>query len=211
MIRLCIDTSIGTSVAVTDGSIIRAEVNEFDSMRHAEVIGDLIRAACDAAGVSHHEIEAVVAGVGPGPFTGLRVGLAAASAYSVGANIPLLSVVSHDAIAVELGEDLLADEVEFVVTTDARRREIAWSRYVVLDPAARPAERFVRADGPELAKADDALLPHVPRIDADHVSAGRLGLLAQAAFENDTELPPFLPLYLRSPDVTMSTGPKRVS
>lgn len=211
MIRLCIDTSIGTSVAVTDGSSIRAEVNEFDSMRHAEVIGDLIRAACELAGVAHDDIEAVVAGVGPGPFTGLRVGLAAASAYSAGANIPLLSVVSHDAIAVELGDDVFADEVEFVVTTDARRREIAWSRYVVLDPAARSAERFLRAEGPSLAKAEDALFPHLPRVDADHVSAGRLGLLAQAALENDTELPPFVPLYLRSPDVTMSNGPKRVT
>jgi tRNA threonylcarbamoyl adenosine modification protein YeaZ len=211
MIRLCIDTSIGTSVAVTDGSVIRAEVNEFDSMRHAEVIGDLIRAVFELANVTHTDIEAVVAGVGPGPFTGLRVGLAAASAYSVGANIPLLSLVSHDAVAVELGEDVFADEVEFIVTTDARRREIAWSRYVVLDPAARPADRFVRVEGPALATADDALLPHLPRVDADHVSAGRLGLLAQTAMESDTPLPPFEPLYLRSPDVTMSSGPKRVS
>ena len=211
MIRLCIDTSIGTSVAVTDGSVIRAEVNEFDSMRHAEVIGDLIRAVFEFANVTNADIEAVVAGVGPGPFTGLRVGLAAASAYSVGANIPLLSVVSHDAVAVELGEDVFADEVEFVVTTDARRREIAWSRYVVLDPAARPSDRFVRVEGPALAKADDLLLPHLPRVDADHVSAGRLGLIAQAAMESDTPLPPFEPLYLRSPDVTMSSGPKRVS
>jgi len=211
MIRLCIDTSIGTSVAVTDGSVIRAEVNEFDSMRHAEVIGDLICAAFELANVTHADIEAVVGGVGPGPFTGLRVGLAAASAYSVGANIPLLSVVSHDAIAIELGEDVFADEVEFVVTTDARRREIAWSRYVVLDPAARPADRFVRVAGPALVVADDELLTHLPRVDADHVSAGRLGLIAQAAMEGDTQLPPFEPLYLRSPDVTMSSGPKRVS
>jgi len=211
MIRLCIDTSIGTSVAVTDGSVIRAEVNEFDSLRHAEVIGDLIRAAFELADVTHSDIEAVVAGVGPGPFTGLRVGLAAASAYSVGANIPLLSVVSHDAVAVELGDDVFADEVEFIVTTDARRREIAWSRYVVLDPAARPADRFVRVEGPALAKVEDSLLAHLPRVDAVHVSAGRLGLIAQAAMESDTPLPPFEPLYLRSPDVTMSSGPKRVS
>lgn len=211
MIRLCIDTSIGTSVAITDGSSIRSEVNEFDAMRHAEVIGDLIRAACAQAGIRHDEIEAVVAGVGPGPFTGLRVGLAAASAWSVGAGIPLVSVVSHDAIAVELAEDVFADEVEFLVATDARRREIAWSRYTVLDPAGRPADRFVRAEGPQLALATDSVFAHVPRVDADHVSAGRLGLIAQAAHENDHECEPFVPLYLRSPDVTMSTGPKRVS
>ncbi len=211
MIRICIDTSIGTSVAVTDGSSIRSEINAFDSMRHAEVIGDLIVDAFAQAGTTHADVQAVVAGVGPGPFTGLRVGLAAASAFAVGAGVPLLSVVSHDAIAVELGEELFADEVEFIVTTDARRREIAWSRYTVLDPAARVAERFVRAQGPALAGVDDPLLAHIPRVDADHVSAGRLGLIAQAALENDTDLPSFEPLYLRSPDVTMSTGPKRVS
>jgi tRNA threonylcarbamoyl adenosine modification protein YeaZ len=211
VIRLCIDTSIGTSVAVTDGWVVRGEVNEFDSMRHAEVIGELIRDALALAGVTNTDIEAVVAGVGPGPFTGLRVGLAAASAFAVGAGVSLVSVVSHDAIAVELAEDVFADEVEFIVTTDARRREIAWSRYTVLDPSAREALAFTRADGPQLAKADEALFPHIPRVDADHVSAARLGLLVQAAAENDIELPPFEPLYLRSPDVTMSTGPKRVS
>ncbi|CAB4573456.1 unannotated protein [freshwater metagenome] len=152
MIRLCIDTSIGTSVAVTDGWVVRAEVNEFDSMRHAEVIGELIRDALALAGVTNTDIEAVVAGVGPGPFTGLRVGLAAASAFAVGAGVPLVSVASHDAIAVELAEDVFADEVEFIVTTDARRREIAWSRYTVLDPSAREALAFTRADGPQLAR-----------------------------------------------------------
>jgi len=211
MIRLCIDTSIGTSVAVTDGWVVRAEVNEFDSMRHAEVIGELIRDAFALAGVTNSDVEAVVAGVGPGPFTGLRVGLAAASAFAVGASIPLVSVVSHDAIAVELAEEVFADEVEFIVTTDARRREIAWSRYTVLDPNAREALAFTRAEGPALARSDESLMPHVPRVDADHVSAARLGLLAQAAFENNLDLPPFEPLYLRSPDVTVSTGPKRVS
>ena len=211
MIRLCIDTSIGTSVAVVEDDVVRSDLNGHDTMRHAEVIGGLIREALAHAGVTSGDVEAVVAGLGPGPFTGLRVGLAAASAFSVGAGVPLQPVVSHDAIAAEAGHDLFEDEVEFIVTTDARRREIAWSRYIVLEPLSQPAGRFVRAEGPALTLASEPVFAHLPRVDGTLVSAGWLGRVAHSMLSRGLDLPPFEPLYLRSPDVTLASAPKRVS
>src|SRR5829696_707411 len=97
---LAIDTSTGTSVAVVDreGGVL-AEVGTDDTMRHAEVIGGFIRDALDVAGVRPGALSGVAAGMGPGPFTGLRVGIAAAHAFALGIAKPFVPVVSHDAIA----------------------------------------------------------------------------------------------------------------
>jgi len=97
---LAIDTSTGTSVAVVDRDAgILAETGTDDAMRHAEVVGDLIREALDAAGVRPGALSGVAGGMGPGPFTGLRVGIAAAHAFALGIAKPFVPVVSHDAIA----------------------------------------------------------------------------------------------------------------
>ncbi|UAJ78708.1 tRNA (adenosine(37)-N6)-threonylcarbamoyltransferase complex dimerization subunit type 1 TsaB [Leifsonia sp. ZF2019] len=203
---LAIDTSSGTSVAVVDRDAgVLSEVVEADTMRHAEVVGTLIREALDIAGVPVSALSGVVAGMGPGPFTGLRVGIAAAKAFAVGAGRPLVPVVSHDAIAAEhFGS---GGSGPLLVVTDARRRERYWTAYSGPDELGLP----VRLDGPGLAKPDQ--LPHAEfvRVDADVVSAGRLGMIAEVRFANKRPFDPDEPLYLRSPDVTLSAGPKRVS
>lgn len=199
---LAIDTSAGTSVAVVDGGRVVAERATDDTMRHAEAIGVLLREALAAAGAAPI---AVVAGMGPGPFTGLRVGIAAARAFALGRGIPVLPLVSHDAVAFErltAGEP--ADDL--LVVTDARRRERYWSRYRGLTADGVPR----RVEGPALAKPDD-LPPAGERLEAAAVSAGALGRLAERHRAAGIPFAEPRPLYLRSPDVTLPAGRKRVT
>ncbi|WP_157157146.1 MULTISPECIES: tRNA (adenosine(37)-N6)-threonylcarbamoyltransferase complex dimerization subunit type 1 TsaB [unclassified Diaminobutyricimonas] len=203
---LAIDTSAGTSVAVVDrdGGVL-AEHSTEDTRSHAEVIGSLIEKCLTESGTTVTALSGVAVGMGPGPFTGLRVGIAAAEAFAFGAGKPVVRVVSHDAIAWGQTEPVL-------VVTDARRREVYWSAYRTPDAAGLP----VRAQGPSLTKPDDLAsvvteLESYRRIDAAFVSAGALGMLAETMFVNQRPFAGREPLYLRSPDVTLSTGPKRVT
>ncbi|BDZ44989.1 tRNA (adenosine(37)-N6)-threonylcarbamoyltransferase complex dimerization subunit type 1 TsaB [Naasia aerilata] len=201
---LAIDSSAGTSVAVVDRAYgVLAEASVDDNMRHAEVVGELIEAVLRESGAVVSALAAVAVGVGPGPFTGLRVGMAAARTFALAAGIPLLGVVSHDAIA--LGAYGGEGWGELLVTTDARRRELYWSRYEGLDSLGLPR----RAAGPALARPDE--IPSAPRrIDATAVSAASLGLLAERVRASGRAAEPIEPLYLRSPDVTLAV-PKRVT
>ncbi|KQQ10280.1 tRNA (adenosine(37)-N6)-threonylcarbamoyltransferase complex dimerization subunit type 1 TsaB [Rathayibacter sp. Leaf296] len=203
---LAIDTSSGTSVAVVDDTGgVRSDRVETDTMRHAEVVGRLIAEALDEAGVAPAGIDAVAVGMGPGPFTGLRVGIAAARAFAFGRGIPTLPVVSHDAVA--LAALLDGRDPGFLVVTDARRRELYWSAYDGLDGQGLP----VRRSGPGLDKPDALPFPELPRLEASTVSAAALGVVAALARAAGRALPADEPLYLRSPDVTLSAGPKRVT
>ncbi len=222
---LAIDTSAGTSVAVVDYERgILAEHSSDDTRRHAEVIGELIAASLETSGVAASDLSGVVAGMGPGPFTGLRVGIAAARAFAFGAGKIVVPIVSHDAIAFGIVEPL-------IVATDARRHEVYWSAYSgvsgptvpVPDGALASGGRALgnaglplRTHGPSLAKAAELaslVAEHGgPRlIEARTVSAAALGLLAESLYANGRPFAADEPLYLRSPDVTLSAGPKRVT
>ncbi|WP_431245455.1 tRNA (adenosine(37)-N6)-threonylcarbamoyltransferase complex dimerization subunit type 1 TsaB [Leifsonia xyli] len=203
---LAIDTSAGTSVAVVDRDAgVISEVIETDTMRHAEVIGTLIDEALTVAGVEIRALSGVVAGMGPGPFTGLRVGIAAAKAFAIGAGKPLVPVVSHDAVAYERYATGYTGPL--LVVTDARRRERYWTAYSGADDLGLP----VRLDGPGLAKPDELPHPDMERVATDVVPAGRLGMIAELRFAHRRPMDRDEPLYLRSPDVTLSAGPKRVT
>lgn len=208
---LAIDTSAGSSVAVVDRDAgVLAERSEIDTMRHAEVIGTLIADVLGAAGVSVDRLSAVAAGMGPGPFTGLRVGIAAARVFALAADIPVVPIVSHDAIAFERYSG--GHTGGLLVVTDARRREVYWSAYQGLDDDGLP----VRVDGPGLCKPQDLPQPgarggSLPRFDAAAVSAGALGMLAELTHLRGRPFADDRALYLRSPDVTVSNGPKRVT
>lgn len=199
---LAIDTSAGTSVAVVRDGEILSEHSTPDPMRHAEVIGGFIAASLADANVSAGQITHVAAGMGPGPFTGLRVGIAAAEAFSVGAQIPLLPLVSHDAVA---WNHFHQESAPVQVVTDARRKEKFWSVYHGLQGGL-----LERGAGPALASATE-LIHHVSTVlEVTEISAGALGQVAHHKLGADS---PFLPaeaIYLRSPDVTLSNGPKRV-
>ena len=177
-------------------------------MRHAEVVGSLILECLASAGIAAAEVTAVVAGMGPGPFTGLRVGIAAAEAFSVGAGIPLLPMVSHDGIAAAHFET--GTQSAITVVTDARRRELYWSTYSGLNANGLPE----RVSGPNLAKAGEVptvVLGISPLlVNATEVPAGALAVVAERLLSTGHAFERYEALYLRSPDITLSNGPKRV-
>ncbi len=216
---LAIDTSIGTAVAVVEhDGVVLAEGTSENPLGHAEAIGGLLRAALrDAASSPESSAEAltsVAAGMGPGPFTGLRVGIAAARAFALGRGIPVVPVVSHDAVALEilLAGALADNEVtRFAVVSDARRREFAFTVYDGIDDDGLP----VRATEPALIPRDDldARLDELgaARRDAGRVSAAMLAIVAARSVGAGRASASTEPLYLRSPDVTLPHGPKRVT
>ena len=208
---LAIDTSAGTSVAVVDRERgILAERVSTDPRLHAEVIGVLLSEALDAAGIRASDLSAVAAGMGPGPFTGLRVGIAAAETFALAVGRPVVRVPSHDAIAFE--HYGAAASGPLLIVTDARRREVYWSAYSGAGEWGIPD----LVDGPGFVRPDE-LSAAVPgfddyrRIDATSVSAGALGMLAERLFECGRPFAAREPLYLRAPDAVASTTSKRVS
>jgi tRNA threonylcarbamoyl adenosine modification protein YeaZ len=223
---LGIDTSLGTAVALVDpDGVVRAEVSSENPLGHAEVIGDLLVQALDAATATAAHgsglpasgadpVTHVAAGMGPGPFTGLRIGIAAARTFALARGIPVVPVPSHDAIALGV---LLAAEFEgaeagrFAVVTDARRREFAYTVYRGLDDAGLP----IRESEPALVPRDglDERLRGLDAapVEAATVSAALLAVVAARAVAAGRALATAEPLYLRSPDVTLGHTPKRVS
>jgi len=199
VIVLALDTA---TPAVTAG-VVRRDVGEqliaervtVDARAHAEalipnVLAALADSACDMA-----DLDAVVVGCGPGPFTGLRVGMATAAAFGHALDIPVHGVCSLDAIGVRTSGEVL-------VVTDARRREVYWARYrdgvrttgpAVDAPADVPHQGATAVAGsPEHAE----MFP-LPRLDATHPTA--LGLL-RAVGDWAAPPKPLVPLYLRRPD-----------
>jgi tRNA threonylcarbamoyl adenosine modification protein YeaZ len=151
-----------------------------DVHAHAELLTPNVIAALADAGVPMSAIDAVVVGCGPGPFTGLRVGMATAAAYGHALDVPVFGVCSLDAIGGQTRGEVL-------VITDARRREVYWARY----------RDGVRIDGPGVdAQAD------VPVGGAELVAFAQptpAGLVA-AVGNWEVEPLPLIPLYLRRPD-----------
>lgn len=166
-----------------------------DAHAHAELLTPNVVAAAGDAGLSLDAIDAVVVGCGPGPFTGLRVGMATAAAYGHALGVPVRGVCSLDAIGGETRGEVL-------VVTDARRREVYWARY----------RDGVRVDGPGVAAAADVprggagqvagspahcALFDLPRVEPTRPSPA--GLVA-AVGDWDGQPAPLIPLYLRRPD-----------
>lgn len=209
---LALDSSVGSSVAVVDldGRPL-AERSVDDSRRHAEVVGALIVDCLAEAGIDASGVSAVAVGMGPGPFTGLRVGIAAANTFALARGLTVHRVVSHDAIALARLETGDTASVPLLVTTDARRRERYFSCYSGLDAHGVP----VRTLGPDVG-GDDAITAVTVsegyvRVDADRVPAAAIGLLATRILNSHGSFADATPLYLRSPDVTVPTARKRVS
>ena len=190
---LSIDTSTGTSLALValDGRVLR-EASLDDSMRHAEAIGPLLA----ELELPRSELTGVVVGVGPGPFTGLRVGIAAARAFAWGASLPLLPLVSHDAAALSAADSGVG---RAVIVTDARRREFFQTDYRIDEfgiPRREAGPRIVTEPNGELVR---------------FIRAANLGRVAAAKLARAEAYDPPTAVYLRSPDVTLASAPKRVS
>lgn len=125
MVMLAMDTSSpATSVAVIAGDVLLAHAVHVDARRHAEVIAVLVEQALAEAGSP--EVTAVACGVGPGAYTGLRVGVSSAQAYGFAWGVPVLGVCSLDAMARAASE---AVSGPFACAIDARRKEVYWAQY----------------------------------------------------------------------------------
>lgn len=133
MTVLVIDTAtdvVVTGVGTVDGSGVRvlADRATADHRRHAEVLTTLMSEALDEACVRPDGLDAVVVGCGPGPFTGLRVGMATGAGFGDALGLPVYGVCSLDAIAADAAQHFPAGS-SMAVVTDARRREVYWARY----------------------------------------------------------------------------------
>ncbi|WP_433490991.1 tRNA (adenosine(37)-N6)-threonylcarbamoyltransferase complex dimerization subunit type 1 TsaB [Nocardia grenadensis] len=177
-----------------------------DARAHAEALTPQILECLAEAGVSRAEIGAVVTGIGPGPFTGLRVGMATAAAFGDALGIPVHGVCSLDAVAVECAPELGPDD-ELLVVTDARRREVYAARY-------RDRGR-IRVAGPEVCEPGDlpvagatkiagsaahTALFALPALSVQTPSPAALVQVAAGALWSGVTPEPLIPLYLRRPD-----------
>jgi tRNA threonylcarbamoyl adenosine modification protein YeaZ len=173
-----------------------------DARKHGELLLPGALAACGDAGVALRDVDAVVVGTGPGPFTGLRVGMVTAAALGDALEVPVHGVCSLDAIAAEtVGAGPL------LVVTDARRREVYWAAYA----------GGVRTSGPHV-EAPAALAARLPELGAVVAAGGSAALLglpvvrpatpgpgglvacAADALRTGAQPGPLVPLYLRRPD-----------
>ena len=204
-IVLALDTSQGTSVAVIVDGEVAAEVTESNPMRHAENIGTLIANCVEQAAIKPAEVTDVAVGIGPGPFTGLRVGIAAAKMFAAGSKANLHGVGSLDAIA--YGLDLAEPTL---VIADARRSEVYYALYQGKSANGIPRALLVpgvskQADLEARLKSESQ--PY--QLVSEPVSAAALGLLAIAQLiEGEPSLAQAN--YLREPDATYAS-PKKVS
>ena len=187
------------TVALAEGDRVLAERTTVDARRHGELLAPAIAAVLAEAGVDRSALTAVAVGVGPGPFTGLRVGLVTARTLGAALGIPVLGVCTLDVLALGARRG-----GTFRVVTDARRREVHWASYD--GGPARP----VRQDGPHVtAPADAASVGPVVGAGAElypdafpdrhgplHPSAGDLARWVSLGLPT---LAPD-PLYLRRPD-----------
>ncbi|MEV6394170.1 tRNA (adenosine(37)-N6)-threonylcarbamoyltransferase complex dimerization subunit type 1 TsaB [Streptomyces sp. NPDC051907] len=215
MLLLAVDTATpAVTAALHDGASVLAETARVDARRHGELLLPAVDEVLAEAGVSLDAVTDLVVGVGPGPYTGLRVGLVTASTFASALGIPVHGVCTLDGLAYACGL-----KEPFVVATDARRKEVYWARYDasgarVSEPAVdRPADIAEQVAGLPAVGAGALLYPEVFS-DArapEHVSAGALASLAARKLAAGEEFLPPLPLYLRRPDAQVPKNYKVVT
>jgi tRNA threonylcarbamoyl adenosine modification protein YeaZ len=215
---LALDTSSAAVTAalttVADGAELLAVRTTINARAHGELLAPSIEACLAEVGAAPRELDAIVAGAGPGPYTGLRVGLVTASALADALGIPAYAVCSLDAIAGAL------DAPRLLVAGDARRREVYWAGYVdgsrqgggappqVGKAADVPVEDFTAMAGAGARLYADVL--GLPLLEQDYPDP--LALVRAAADRISSRAPGEIltPLYLRRPDAVEPGRPKAV-
>jgi tRNA threonylcarbamoyladenosine biosynthesis protein TsaB len=209
-VLLAFDTATPlVTVALHDGEGVVAENAAEHKMKHGEQLAPLIDRSMQDVGIVRQDLTAIAVGVGPGPFTGLRVGLVTARTLGFVLDIPVYGVCSLDVLALE-AVDTGTVSGDFVVATDARRREVYLASYDA---------DGVRLDGPVVDR------PAALATDASTVGEGAVlypdafpkpagptrpsaTWLARAVAEERAELLDPEPLYLRRPDAA-TPGPRK--
>jgi tRNA threonylcarbamoyl adenosine modification protein YeaZ len=186
-----------------------------DARKHGELLLPGVLAACAEAGVALPDVDAVVVGVGPGPFTGLRVGMVTAAALGDALGVAVHGVCSLDAVAAEVAAEGAGPGGPLLVVTDARRREVYWAAY---DGGRRISGPHVEAPAALAAR-----IPGLGAVAAAGASAGVTGLrvlppdapgpaglvaCALDALRAGVRPGPLEPLYLRRPDA-VAPGPRK--
>jgi tRNA threonylcarbamoyl adenosine modification protein YeaZ len=212
-VLLAFDTATPlVTVALHDGEDVVLEHRSERPMKHGEQLAPLIDQVLREAGLVRQDLTAIAVGVGPGPFTGLRVGLVTARTLAFVLEIPVYGVCSLDVVAVE-AVDTGAVADGFLVATDARRKEVYLASYdgggarldgpAVLRPADAASDLPVVGEG---ALLHPEAFPHPvgPRMPS-------AGWLARTVAEERAELLDPEPLYLRRPDAVVTAARKPVS
>jgi tRNA threonylcarbamoyl adenosine modification protein YeaZ len=218
VLLLALDTATpAVTVALHDGTSVVASAGQVDARRHGELLLPAVDRVLAEAGTRLDAVTGIVVGVGPGPYTGLRVGLMTADTFGLALGVPVHGLCTLDALAYEAAD---ADvEGPFVVATDARRKEVYWARYDdprtrTTEPAVdRPADLADAVAGLPAVGAGAALYPDTfgdVRGPA-HVSAAALARLAAERLAAGAELLPPRPLYLRRPDAQVPKNYKVVT
>ncbi|MFE6975396.1 tRNA (adenosine(37)-N6)-threonylcarbamoyltransferase complex dimerization subunit type 1 TsaB [Streptomyces sp. NPDC057682] len=205
------------TVALHDGTRVVAESGQVDARRHGELLLPAVDRVLAEAGTTLDAVTGVVVGVGPGPYTGLRVGLVTAATFGSALSVPVHGVCTLDGLAYAAGRAGLTGP--FAVATDARRKEVYWARYEdartrTEGPAVdRPADLAERLAGLPVVGAG-AVLYSEAFPDArgpEHVAAGELAALAAERLAAGEALLPPQPLYLRRPDAQVPKNYKVVT
>jgi len=206
VLLLALDTSTSAiTVALHDGSRVLAEATTLDARAHGERLAPGIQEVLTRAGAQAADLSHIVCGLGPGPFTGLRVGIVSARVMSLVTGASLHGMCSLDALAAA------GPDGEVLVATDARRKEVYWARYAVSPGAVRPLSEPAVSRPAELPESVRAL-PTLGRgpmlypalfpagLDVLDVSAAALATLAVHRLAAGDPLDAREPLYLRRPD-----------
>lgn len=222
MLLLALDTSAAATVALLRDVVVVGRFGSSDTRSHAEVLAPAVQRVLADAGIAGAELDGVIAGVGPGPFTGLRAGLVTARTLAFVWDVPLHGVMSLDALAFDaVSSGSLEAGRTFLVGTDARRGEVYWAAYRAPSAGTELPELL---DGPHVGTA--ATLPQgyplvgraaslypdvvdgVPAFAAADPDAASLGLVARRRLLADHPLRDTAPLYLRASDAQVP-GPRK--
>jgi tRNA threonylcarbamoyl adenosine modification protein YeaZ len=189
---------------VARDSVVVASDVFADRRAHAEQLLPLVQRVLAAAGATVADLTGIVVGVGPGPFTGLRVGVAAAVTLAEALGIPVRGVCSLDVVALEWADRGDAPANGFAVVADARRKEVYWAAYDA--SGARVDGPYVTAPGevPGLPLAGPgAVLTGRECAGPDAIDAGLMAAAGDRLVDAGLE-----PLYLRRPDAEVPTTRK---
>ena len=215
-VALLNDDGAGRALAAGQACAVVGQSFHDDQRQHAELLAPIIHNLLVDWALKPSDLTAIAVGTGPGPFTGLRIGLVTAETLAFALGIPVYGVCSLDALAADAALDLkLPVGAEIVATLDARRKELYWARYQIPSPAdgsgpvteltppqvTTPVALSDQLHGTEVVVGDGALKYGIagaqnPRfVQASWV--GRLALERAAA----GIVQPTTPLYLRRPDI----------
>jgi tRNA threonylcarbamoyladenosine biosynthesis protein TsaB len=217
---LAIETgSRGCSVAIFDGSSLLGRERAETDHGHATMLMPMIERVRSAAGCAYTDLDRIAVAVGPGSFTGLRVGLAAALGLSLASGVPAVGISSFQ-IAVGPLDAPDLDGFRFFVLLDSRREEPFFAelnrdRSFVGQPAVTSVADFdalLQSSGQAVVLGDAAAVSRPPSSFPADVRRAPISLdamfvaLLAADPERRYDLPP-KPVYVRAPDVTMPKSP----